>query len=242
MWKKMRHNVRRRLLSGVLLFVPFGVALLVMRWLFRWLSGFLQPVVKKAISAPEVSALFKSVPETYVTIVVSVLSILILLFLLYLVGAIGQFVLGRRLIAAGERVLMWIPLVGAVYSATKQVTQAFSVPDRAAFESVVLLEFPRPGFMAVGFLTGHIQDRDGRKYCKVFIPTSPNPTTGFLEVVPAEAVRKTSMSIEEAFKMIISGGLVQADIFGSFQEGRPGTKSEPKSGGSQSEKSAPTGT
>jgi hypothetical protein len=80
MWKKMRHGVRNRLLSGVLLFVPFGVALLVVRWLFRWLSGFLQPEVKEAISTPEVSALFKSVPETYVTIGVSVLSILILLF------------------------------------------------------------------------------------------------------------------------------------------------------------------
>jgi uncharacterized membrane protein len=120
-----------------------------------------------------------------------------------------------------------------VYSATKQVTQAFSVPDRAAFKSVVLLEFPRPGFMAPGFLTGHIQDRDGRKYCKEFIPTSPNPTTGFFEIVRAEAVRATSMSVEEAFKMIISGGLVSADIFGSLEEGRSGTKSEPKTGGSQ---------
>jgi uncharacterized membrane protein len=217
MWKKMRHGVRSRLLSGVLLFVPFGVALLVMRWLFRWLAGFLQPVVKKGISGPEVSALFKSVPEMYVTIGVSILSILILLFLLYLVGAIGQLVLGRRLISLGERVVMLIPLVRTVYSATKQVMEAVSVPDRAAFKSVVLLEFPRPGFLAVGFLTGHIQDRDGRKYCKLFIPTSPNPTTGFFEIVPVEAVRPTSISVEDAFKMIISGGLVSADIFGSLQ-------------------------
>jgi len=207
MWKKMRHGVRSRLLSGVLLFVPFGVALLVMRWLFRWLAGFLQPVVKKGISGPEVSALFKSVPEMYVTIGVSILSILILLFLLYLVGAIGQLVLGRRLISLGERVVMLIPLVRTVYSATKQVMEAVSVPDRAAFKSVVLLEFPRPGFLAVGFLTGHM----------LFIPTSPNPTTGFFEIVPVEAVRPTSISVEDAFKMIISGGLVSADIFGSLQ-------------------------
>jgi len=222
----MRHSVRNRLLSGVLLFVPFGVTLLVMRWLFRWLAGFLQPVVKKAISGQEVSALFKSVPETYVTIGVSVLSILILLFLLYLVGAIGQLVLGRRLISFGERLVMLIPLVRTVYSATKQVMEAVSVPERAAFKSVVLLEFPRPGFMAVGFVTGHIQDCEGRKYCKVFIPTSPNPTTGFFEIVPAEAVRITSMSVEEAFKMIISGGLVSADIFGSLEQAQVGTKTE----------------
>jgi len=75
----------------------------------------------------------------------------------------------------------------------------------------------------VGFLTGHIEDGEGKKYCKVFVPTSPNPTTGFFEIVPLEAVRKTSLTVEEAFKMIISGGLVSADIFGTFQ-GSPSKK------------------
>ena len=83
-------------------------------------------------------------------------SIVILLFLLYLVGAVGQLVLGRRIISTGETVMLRIPLVRTSYSATKQVLEAVSFPDRAAFMSVVLLEFPRPGFMALGFLTGHV--------------------------------------------------------------------------------------
>jgi len=236
MWKKTRHNIRKGLLSGVLLLLPFGVTLLVMRWLFRWLAGFLQPVIKKILAGPEISAFVESVPEVYITIGVSVVSIIILLFLLYVVGAVGQLVLGRRLISLGERLVMLIPLGRTVYSATKQVMQAISLQDREAFSSVVLVEFPRPGFMAVGFLTGYIQDRDNRKYCKVFLPTSPNPTTGFFEIVPAEAVRPSSISVEEAFKMIISGGLVSADIFGTLQGIPPGASSERKSGESESGK------
>jgi uncharacterized membrane protein len=224
--KRLRANIRNRLLAGVLLFIPFGVTLLVMRWLFRWMAGFLHPVVKGILSGTARYPFFQSLPESYVDIGVSVVSILILLSLLYLVGTVGQLVLGRRIIAIGETVVLRIPLVRTIYSATKQVMQAVSLPDRAAFKSVVLLEFPRPGFTAVGFLTGHIQDAQGRRYCKVFVPTAPNPTTGFFEIVPVEEVRETSMTIEEAFKMIISGGIVSPDTFGSFQRVRTGANRE----------------
>ena len=104
--------------------------------------------------------------------------------------------------------------IGTIYSATKQIIQSFS-QDKAAFKSVVIIEFPRPGFYSLAFLTGYIQDKEGRKYCKVFIPTTPNPTTGFLEIIPAEEVRVTKISIEEGFKIIISGGIVSFDFFNS---------------------------
>jgi uncharacterized membrane protein len=181
-------------------------------------------VVKGILSGVYKYAFFQSLPSTYVDIGVSVVSILILLFLLYLVGTVGQLFIGRQLIAIGERVLLRIPLVRTIYSATKQVMQAVSLPDRAAFKSVVLLEFPRPGFMALGFLTGHVQDAQGRRYCKVFIPTAPNPTTGFFEMVPAEEVKETTMTIEEGFKMIISGGIVSPDNLGPFQLVQIGSK------------------
>jgi uncharacterized membrane protein len=76
-----------------------------------------------------------------------------------------------------------------------------------------MVEFPRPGFKALGFLTGYISDSDGKKFCKLFIPTSPNPTTGFFEMVPVEDVALTDISIEEGFKMIISGGVVSPESF-----------------------------
>ena len=211
-WVRVKKNVRTRLVSGMLLLVPFGVTLLVMRWLFRWMAGFLHGPVASLVFGLTRHPAIKSVPPTFVSVVVSVLSIIILLVLLYLVGAIGHFVTGKRLISAGETLVLRIPLMRTIYAATKQVVRAISLPDRAAFKSVVLVEFPRPGFKAVGFLTGHIHDSAGRKFCKVFIPTTPNPTTGFFEIVPVEEVMVTSMSTEDAFKMVISGGILSPDV------------------------------
>lgn len=85
------------------------------------------------------------------------------------------------------------------------------MPERNAFKSVVVVEFPRAGLKAIGFRTGYIEDNSGQKYCKVFIPTTPNPTTGFFEIVPINEVIETSVSIEEGFKMIISGGIVSPE-------------------------------
>ncbi len=210
--KKIRNNIKQKLLAGILLFLPFGVALLVMRWLFGWLKNILQPIIKGFLSGIDKIALFNVVPDTYINIAVVIASILILIFIFYLIGSLGQFFIGKRLISLGDTVMMKIPLISTIYSATKQVIQSFS-SNRAAFKSVVIVQFPRPGFFAYGFLTGHINDSQGRKYCKVFIPTTPNPTTGFYEIIPAEEVRETAITIEEAFKTIISGGMVSPEVF-----------------------------
>jgi uncharacterized membrane protein len=141
-------------------------------------------------------------------------SLVLLLIAVYLVGVLGQHLVGRRLIAATEKVWLKIPLARSIYAATKQVMEALSQPQGTAFKSVVLVEFPAPGLTAVGFLTGYIHDNAGRKYAKVLIPTTPNPTTGFLELVPAEKVTVTNLAVEEAFRMIISGGIVSPkDLF-----------------------------
>ena len=85
------------------------------------------------------------------------------------------------------------------------------MPNKDALKSVILVDFPRPGLKAVGFLTGYIQGPSGKRLCKIFIPTSPNPTTGFFEITSAEEITETNLTIEEAFKMIISGGIVSPD-------------------------------
>jgi uncharacterized membrane protein len=210
--KKIRNNIKQKLLAGILLFLPFGVALLVMRWLFGWLKNILQPIIKGFLTGIDKIALFNVIPDTVIYISVLMSSILILVFLFYMIGSLGQFLIGRRMIAIGETVLMQIPLVSTIYSATKQVIQGFA-NNNAAFKSVVVVQFPRPGFYAFAFLTGYINDREGNEYCKVFIPTTPNPTTGFFEIIPSEEVRITNMTIEEGFKTIISGGIVSSDIF-----------------------------
>ncbi len=211
MYKKIRQNIRQRLLAGILLFLPFGVALLVMRWLFGWLKGILQPIMKGFLTGIEKIAFFDVVPDVYISIAAVISSILILILLFYSIGSLGQFLIGRRLIALGETILLQIPLIRTIYSATKQVIQSFS-QDKAAFRSVVIVEFPRRGFFALAFLTGYVEDSQGNKYCKVFIPTTPNPTTGFFEIIPTEEVRETTLTIEEGFKVIISGGMVSFDF------------------------------
>lgn len=230
-WTKLKANMRRRLLSGIFLLMPFGVTLLVMRWLFQWVAGLLRPMIEYVDKKLSNYPLTEPIPNIYISVCVSVLTIIVLLFLLYLVGVIGQVVVGKRLIKAGETLLLRIPLVRIVYTATKQVIQAISLPDRSALKSVVLLEFPRPGFRVIGFFTGYIKDASGKKFCKVFIPTTPNPTTGFFEIVPVEEMVETTFTIEEAFKMIISGGIVSPDVLAT---GKPiQTPGSPNSGKSQ---------
>jgi uncharacterized membrane protein len=213
-WITFKKDLARGLASGMLVLVPVGVTLLVMRWLFSWAAGLLRPVVRYANSGLVQLHFVQDIPAGYTNFVVSILAVVLLLLSVYLVGVLGQHLVGRRLIAATEKVWLRIPLARSIYAATKQVMEALSQPQGTAFKSVVLVEFPAPGLTAVGFLTGYIHDNSGRKYAKVLIPTTPNPTTGFLELVPAERVTVTNLAIEEAFRMIISGGIVSPkDLF-----------------------------
>jgi uncharacterized membrane protein len=212
-YKNVSLNIRNRLLSGIFVIVPFAVTIVIIFWLFNALKGFLEPIVNKVLAFLLKIHLMQQLPEHYVKYAISVATILCLLFIIYLIGAIAKFVAGRKLLALGETLVMRIPLASTIYSATKQVTTALSLPDNTAFKSVVMVEFPRKGLYSLGFLTGNIRDNTNSAYCKIFIPTCPNPTTGFFIMLPASEVFLTKMTVEEAFKMIISGGIVAPDTF-----------------------------
>jgi uncharacterized membrane protein len=210
-WTRFKKNVSRRMASGMLVLVPVGVTLLVMRWLFTWGAGLLRPVVKYAESRLQGLHWIEALPDTWVNFYVYLLTILLLLLLLYLIGVLGQHLIGRRLIAAWEGLWLKIPLARSVYGATKQVVEALSQPQGSAFKSVVVVDFPSPGLKAIGFLTGYVEDAAGRRFAKILIPTTPNPTTGFLELVPADSIFITHLTVEEGFRMIISGGIVSPE-------------------------------
>jgi len=116
--------------------------------------------------------------------------------------------LGRRLIHLGEKVMLKLPIVRSVYSASKQVMDTFSNSTKAAFTATVLVSFPHPGARALGFVTGTILDPDGRKLYRIFVATTPNPTSGFLILLPEEEVTFTDISVEDGIKMIVSGGML----------------------------------
>lgn len=211
-YKSISLNIRNRLISGIFVIVPFAVTIVIILWLFNRLKNLLNPIVNKIVVFLSNIHIIPQKPEEYVEHAITFATILVLLFAIYLVGAIAKFVAGRKLLGLGETLVMRIPLASTIYSATKQVTSALSMPDNAAFKSVVIVEFPRQGMYSLGFLTGSMPDiftSDAqKKYCKVFIPTCPNPTTGFFIMLPAAEILLTKMLVEDAFKMIISGGIV----------------------------------
>ncbi|HUT61495.1 MAG TPA: DUF502 domain-containing protein [Phycisphaerae bacterium] len=198
---RLKNNIRDRLISGMLVLVPIGVTLLVMRWLFARMAGLLEKPIREVLD-------YLKWQPTYWEYYAWAVSILALLVMLYFVGVLARMMVGRRIIRAAERPLMRIPLVKTLYGATKQVVSAVSLPDRGAFKAVVTLEFPARGMRTIAFITGTIKGIDGRDYYKVFIPTTPNITTGFFELVLPEKVEVTSLTVEEALKTIISGGIL----------------------------------
>jgi uncharacterized membrane protein len=107
-----------------------------------------------------------------------------------------------------EGFLLKVPLLKTIYSGSKQVVDTFTAANSANFQSVVIVEFPRKGMYALGFVTGRMQDNSGNEYYRVFIPTSPNPTTGFLEIVNTAEVRNAGVSVEDGIRIIISGGIL----------------------------------
>lgn len=193
----LRH-IRSRMLSGLLLLVPLAVTVFVVRAVFGLIATYISPMLTRFLG---------DLPA----FLVPVISLMVFLVFLYLVGVVTAFVVGRRLLALGEAIILRIPLIKSIYALTKQVVDVFSASKGAGFRSVAVVEFPRPGLKAVGFVTGRIRDADGQELVKVFIPTAPNPTTGFLELVPADQVQATDMRVEEAFTMLVSGGVISPE-------------------------------
>jgi uncharacterized membrane protein len=136
---------------------------------------------------------------------------LLLCILLFLcTGFLTRYIVGRKIIATGEMIVGKIPLISRVYLAVQQIRDVFVNREGAVFQQVVLLEYPRKGIMAVGFITssdqGIVQETAGRKLNAVFVPTTPNPTSGFLLYLSPDELTPVDMTVEDAMKLIVSGG------------------------------------
>jgi len=190
--------IRNRLISGLLALVPLGITVFVMSFILSMTVRIMLPVTR---------VLFGKFPPWAIT----ALSLVLLIVLLYVVGLLTTMVVGRRIIAFSEWIVNQIPLVKSIYSSSKQVVQVFQTRSAAGERQVILVEFPGPGLRAVGFVTGEIALPDGTRCYKVFIPTTPNPTTGFLQFVEARRATLLDMSTDEAFRLIMSGGVLAPD-------------------------------
>ena len=190
---------RTRLLAGVLLLVPLVVTVIVLRFLLGVVRGLLDPVldILGASGLPDGVAL--------------AISLLGLLLLVYLAGLLAANVFGRRLIDLLERALGHVPLVKSIYTSSRKAVDMLSSSNKASFKSVVLVEFPGPGLRSLAFVTGTVLDHEGHPCYKLFVPTTPNPTSGFLQIVPQEKVIITTLSVEDGIKMVVSGGILSPE-------------------------------
>ncbi|KAF0140639.1 MAG: hypothetical protein FD153_755 [Rhodospirillaceae bacterium] len=151
-------------------------------------------------------------PETYLPFGLPGLGLLILVLGLTAIGALTAGFLGNLLVRTGERILARMPVIRSIYSAVKQIFETVLRQQSTAFREVVLLEYPRRGLWTIGFITAPAAAETRRlindEMVNVFVPTTPNPTSGFLLFVPRSDLVKLSMPVEEGIKMVVSGGIV----------------------------------
>lgn len=190
--KAALHLLGNRLLAGILISVPLIVTILVLRVAYNAIHG---------VTAPFLSAFGINFPGS---------GFFATLLLLLLVGFMATNVLGKKVIASCEAFLLRIPLISPVYSAVKQALDSFkSIKENRKFRSVAYIEYPSKGCHLIGFVTGNLIDPiQKRPMTTVFLPTSPNPMTGFVVAVPDELLVESGLTLEQASKIIVSAGLV----------------------------------
>ncbi len=154
-------------------------------------------------------------PETYLPFSVPGIGVLLMVVLITLIGMVAAGFVGRAIMRTSERLLNRMPVIRSIYGTLKQIFETVFSQSSQSFREVVLIEYPRRGIWAIGFLTGttrgEIQERVEPKLLNIFLPTTPNPTSGFLLFVPKEDVLHLDMSVEDGIKMVISSGIVAPD-------------------------------
>ena len=183
-------------LSGLLLILPITLTIAVFNISFRVLLNWLEPLKRFGFTFP------------YSEVILAVAIILI-------AGTLYNMFLLRPIIHGIERLFSKIPLIRPVYSGIKKLVHAFSFQDKVSFTKVVRVEFPKAGIYSIGFLANQVDEKIApdmaKKYFSVFVPTTPNPTSGFLILVPEDEIAIIDISRQDAMAMIISGGIIQPD-------------------------------
>ncbi len=201
----MISSIRKAFLSGLVLLAPLGITFFVFNWLVVRIGGSFKKQL--LFFVPD-----ELIAKENLEMLWNALATIIVLLLITLLGYLSRYVIAKYLFSIGEKVLKNLPIVNTVYTSVKQIVDTFSSDKRAVFEKVALVQFPRPGCFAVGFLTGdtrgEVKGRLEHKSINVFVPTTPNPTSGFLVMLPEDQVQILDMSVGEGMKLIISGGAV----------------------------------
>jgi uncharacterized membrane protein len=204
------HRLRAYFLAGILITAPVAITLAVASWLITFVDSRIVHLIPAQWN-----------PDTYLkdTLGVEVglpgLGLLILLIVITLIGWLTASYLGRSVVGLGENIVARMPVIRSVYGAIKQIFETVLAHKSQAFRQAVLVEYPRRGLWTVAFVTGEtegeVQSLTKEDVVSIYVPTTPNPTSGFLLFVPREDIVDLHMSVEEAIKYVISGGIVTPD-------------------------------
>ena len=190
----MFQQIKRHLIARVLAIVPIALTFWILRFLFRFLDSFTAPILRN------------------IGIEIPGLGIILTLLFIFLLGLLITNVLGRTIFNWGEKVLNKLPLVNTIYNAVKQITNAFSGKSMKDFKQVIFIQYPRKGLWTMCFVTNQSKNESGDEFYHVFVPTTPNPTSGVFIVIPQKDAIHPDISVEEGLKSIISGGIIDPGI------------------------------
>ncbi|MDP0500639.1 MAG: DUF502 domain-containing protein [Verrucomicrobiota bacterium JB022] len=197
--------LRNWFISGLLLLAPVGVTLFVFNLLIKRVGVPVREMFDDFIR-PNYLA------NPFVELGLNIASVFLVVLMVAILGWFSQLLLGRFLVNTFERIVDRLPVVRSLYNSVKQIRDTFVQQQKAVFQKAVLIEYPRKGVWVLGFLTsdgrGEVQHKTEAQLINIFVPTTPNPTSGFLLMVPSEEVIELEMSIADAMKVIISGGAV----------------------------------
>ncbi len=204
---------RANFFAGLAVALPLVISLAIVKWLFGTLANLTDVLLFWLRYLPlDPAWVYQDGVKGEMLLGWQVVAIVLAVCLVALIGRLARHHAGKMLLRAGERALLKVPLLNTLYGAVKQVHDAFATSKSTAFQTVVMIEFPREGLYSIGFITSdqnaEVQARTKERVISVFVPTTPNPTTGFLVMVPEDKVTRLDMSVADGIKFIISLGSV----------------------------------
>jgi len=190
----MIKHIRRKVTAGLITLTPIMATMWILLFLFNFFDNLASPLIDRILPL--------DIPGV---------GIILTLLILYVLGVIVTNFLGKNLISFGESIINRIPLAKTIYGTTKQIVESLGTSSKKAFQKTVLIPYPHPESWTLAFVTGESKDKNGIEYYHLFVTTTPNPTTGYFLMMKKSKTIDAKISVEEGFKVIISGGVIAPD-------------------------------
>lgn len=189
--------IRNKFITGILTLLPIYITYLLLRF-----------IIGIAPNIPYLRTIPFFINNEILADIIEFLGALVVIFF---IGFVVSNVVGKRLFALFESFMERVPLINTIYTSTRQIMKTLTMPGKGNFKQVVLIEYPRKGIWTLAFVTAYSKSESGEQYVHVFLPTTPNPTSGFMLFIKEKDIQSSGLSIEEGLKTIISGGMISSD-------------------------------